>query len=205
MKDTKKVAEIDEPIDIINADRRPLYDPILEAVLNVWGQKEEQHFIPITGCSMLPLIRSGDIVLVAHGCTDVRRGDIVVFRYKSKLIAHRVLRIYEDNVGPIFITKGDNVLHFDPPLSKKEIVGRVLAIKRGGRYMSLDTSISRVLGYFIAGSTLTTAKVYIWGRNLKQIIFGSYSSPFIVRVHHGAHVLFLLIRKVIFLILCKWK
>ncbi|CAG1023006.1 signal peptidase I [Methylococcales bacterium] len=205
MKNIKKMAEIDEPIDIINADRRPLYDPILEAVLNVWGQKEEQHFIPITGCSMLPLIRSGDIVLVEHGCTGVRLGDIVVFRFKSKLIAHRVLHKYEGNFGPIFITKGDNVLHFDPPISNKEIVGRVLTIKRGVRYMSLDTTIFRVLGYFIAGSTLATAKVYNCGRNLKQRIFGSHSSPFLVHVHQGAHVLFLLIRKIIFFILCKWK
>lgn len=62
----------------------------------------------------------------------------------------------------------------------------MLPIKRGVRYVSLDTVIFRVLAYFIAGSTLAMAKVYNRGRKLMQRIFESHSSPFIVHVHQGA-------------------
>jgi len=52
-----------------------------------------------------------------------------------------VLRVYDDNTGSTFITKGDNVLQLDPPLSAGEIVGRVLVVERAGRHLPLDTPV----------------------------------------------------------------
>jgi phage repressor protein C with HTH and peptisase S24 domain len=89
--------DLAETMDAPNTKRAPLPGHVLEAVLDVWGQAEEQHFIPITGNSMLPLIRDSDHVLVAHGCAGVRRGDVVVFRHESRLVAHRVLCIYDSD------------------------------------------------------------------------------------------------------------
>ncbi len=127
-----------------NVNHPPLQAPAIEAVLDIWGQAGERHFIPISGNSMLPIIRDGDRALTAHGCASVRRGDVVIFRRNGQMVAHRVMRIRDG--GCAFVTKGDNAPHFDPPLSAGEIVGRVLAVERNGRRMSLDTAAWRVLG-----------------------------------------------------------
>lgn len=158
----------------------PLNGRTLKAVLAAWKQTGGQHLIPISGRSMLPLIRDGDRVLVRHGHTDVRRGDIVVFRQGDQLIAHRVLRICQGGAGrgtgrgtgPTFITKGDNVLHLDRPLSGSKILGRVLAVRRGNQHLSLNTAGWRLAGWLIAAGMLPAATAYSRIRNLKRKRWG---------------------------------
>ncbi|MCF6155444.1 MAG: signal peptidase I [Candidatus Brocadia sp.] len=188
-----------------NPAEKTMQDAVLGAMLNVWCQTKEQHSISITGRSMFPLIREGDQVLVAHGCTGMRRGDVIVFRRRGTLIAHRVLSILRNDAGPIFVTKGDNVPQFDPPLSNNEIVGRVLAVKRGNRCMPLDTSAWRILGWFIAVSTLSLAQIHGCGRNLKQKLFGTYFSCLTPVFHKCEQVFSFFIRKILFAVFCKWK
>ena len=189
-----------------NIDEKSVQDPILEAVLDVWTLAGEKHYIPIAGRSMLPLIKNGDHVLVVHGCADVRCGDVVVFRYEGKLIAHRVLQIYKDIAGHhIFITKGDNASRCDPPLSSSEIVGRVLSIRRGGKEMSLDTPFWRMLGWLTALSTLVWTKLFSWRSKTKHKLLGSHFNYLATLQRRGLHVFFFSVRKILFVTLCKWK
>lgn len=204
--------DLAEAMDAPNTKRAPLPGHVLEAVLDVWGQAGEQHFIPITGNSMLPLIRDGDHVLVAHGCAGVRRGDVVVFRRESRLIAHRVLRIYGGDAlemgkghRPSFVTKGDHAPQFDSPLSADEIVGRVLAVERGSRYMSLDTAAWRVLGWLMAVSTLAWTKLYGWSRDLKQRFLGPQPNRLTAFLRQSALAFFSLVLKVVQTVVCRWK
>lgn len=194
-----------EPLFVPNIDEKSMQEPVLGAVLDVWTQAGERHYIPIIGRSMFPLIRSGDQVLVAHGCAGIRRGDVVVFRYYGKLIAHRVLRIRKNEAVHTFITKGDNVLQFDPPLHANKIVGRVLAIKRGNRCMPLDTAVWLILGWLIAVSTVSLAKIHGCGRNLKERWFGSYFTCLTPVLHRCEQVFSFFIRKILFAVFCKWK
>jgi hypothetical protein len=142
---------------------------------------------------------------VALGCTGVRRGDVIVFRRRGTLIAHRVLSIFESNTGSIFVTKGDNVSSFDPPFNDNEIVGRVLAIKRGNRCMPLDTAVWRILGWLIAVSTLSLAKIHGCGRNLKQRLSGTYFTFLTPVLYKCEQVFSFFIRKILFAVFCKWK
>ena len=185
--------------------RKPPPTPVLEAALNLWEQAEGQHLIPITGCSMLPFIQDGDCLLVAHGPTGVRRGDVVVFRRNGKLIAHRVLRICGDDAGTTFITKGDRVSHLDPAVTADEMVGRVLAVKRGERYMSLDTAAWRTLGWLIALSAPAWTKLYSWGRNLKQRLLGPRPNRLTTLMRRGAMASSSLALRVLQAIVCHWK
>jgi hypothetical protein len=194
-----------EAMDMPNAKRASLPGHVLEAALGVWGQAGERHFIPITGGSMLPLIRDGDHVLVAHGCAGVRRGDVVVFRREGQLIAHRLLRVYGGDAEPTFVTKGDNAAQFDPPLSADEIVGRVLAVERGDRYMSLDTTTWRVLGWLVAVSTLAWTKLYGWSRDLKQRLLGPQPNRLTAFLRRSALAFFSLALKVVQAVACRWK
>ena len=194
-----------EPVFVPNIDEKSMQDPVLDAVLNMWTQAGEKHYIPITGRSMFPLIRNGDQVLVAHGCAGIRRGDVIVFRHDGKLIAHRVVRISKNEAGHTFLTKGDNVLQFDPPLRANEIVGRVLAIKRGEQQMSLDTTIWRITGLLIAIGTLTWMRLYGWGRFFPQRLLGLHSSSLTTFFRQGVQFFLLLVRGAVFIVIRRWK
>jgi signal peptidase I len=194
-----------EPVFVPNIDEKSRQDPVLDAVLNMWTLAGEKHYIPITGRSMFPLIRNGDQVLVAHGCAGIRRGEVIVFRHDGKLIAHRVLRISKNEAGHAFLTKGDNVLQFDPPLRANEIVGRVLAIKRGEQQISLDTTIWRITGLFIAIGTLTWMRLYGWGRFFPKRLLGLHSSSLTTFFRRGVQFFLLLVRGAVFIVIRRWK
>ena len=145
---------------------------VLTAALDKWNQAGEQHLIPIIGSSMLPLIQPGDQALVRHGHANVRRGDVIVFLQQEKMVAHRLLRIY--NHGPVttFITKGDNVPYLDSPVNASKVVGRVLKIKRDSRCLSIDTRAWRTGGWLIAVCMLGWTTFYGWGRWIKHRLLG---------------------------------
>lgn len=132
----------------------------LKAALELWGQAGEEHWIPVRGTSMLPLLRQGDQLLVAHGRQDVRRGDIVVFRREDGLIAHRVLRVMSHQGKLILRTKGDNVLELDPASDEDELVGRVLQVRRGELVLDLDARLWHWMGRWVARLMLAQAALY---------------------------------------------
>lgn len=189
---------------MINTEQEPIPGNILEAMLDVWDQTGEKHIIPIIGTSMLPMMKGGDQVLVVHGSAGVRRGDVIVFRCNSNLIAHRVLRIYESDGKLTFVTKGDNVLQCDPPVNANAIVGRVSAIKRRDRHIATDTAVWRTIGWLIAVGTVIWIALYRYGQRLKRRILGHYSHPCIRFLWKGVQASSLFIRKIVFRLLCGW-
>jgi hypothetical protein len=154
---------------------------------------------------MLPLIRDGDRAIVAHGCTGVRRGDVVVFRHDGLLVAHRLLAIRRGDAGPVFISKGDNTSQFDPPLLADEILGRVVAIERHGRSMALDTAVWRALGWLIAITTLAWTRLYGWGRGLKRRLGGRRPGRATAGVRQGARAASALALRASQAIASRWK
>jgi signal peptidase I len=165
-----------EPIKKATRKMIPLPDHILLGALDVWGASGEQHFIPVSGSSMLPLIQDGDQALVIHGVTGIRRGDMVVFRQQGKMVVHRVLRVNLQTNSPTFLIKGDNNLSVDPPVQAEEIVGRVLLIKRGEKTLAIDTYPWRMVGRAIAWGTLAGFWLYRWGGSLKRRWLGTQSN-----------------------------
>ena len=146
-----------------NSSNRHIPPEILNAALELWGQAGETHWIPVRGTSMLPLLREGDQLLVAHGSRETRQGDIVVFQRADGLIAHRVLRLQAQGDRLILRTKGDNALGLDPELTESELVGRVLQVRRGELTLNLDTSLWRGLGSWVAMVMLAQAGLYHFG------------------------------------------
>ena len=199
------MTELPEPTNTPETDQRRLPASVLEAALEMWSRAGKQYFIPITGCSMLPLIQEGDRVLVAHSCASVRRGDVIVFRRGGRLVAHRVLRIYRRRSEPVFITKGDNVRRFDPPVNASEVAGRVLTVERGGWQMALDTAAWRTVGWLIALGTLAWIKLYGWGRGLKRRLWGPRPSRLTVFLRRSALAFFALATRVAQAALWRWK
>lgn len=105
------------------------------------------------GLSMGATIRDGDSILVQRTKPDsLNAGDIVVWQTDSGLTAHRIL--YKQPCGDFFrlTTKGDSCLAPDPPVSSKEIIGRVAEIRGPGGTTRLLSTRARVttaclLGY----------------------------------------------------------
>ncbi len=155
------------PIDPLNMP------PALAAVIEVWGAEGKQHWIPVSGESMLPLLQPGDQVLVAHGYTGVQPGDIIVIWQAGRLLIHRIIRISGNGKHRTFFTKGDNALLFDSPVRAEEIIGQAIAIKRQGQQISLRTNTWRVLGWLIATTARSNANVLNTGSRLKQFFLGA--------------------------------
>lgn len=129
----------------------PPSSEVLKVAVDLWGQSAGQHYLPVTGTSMLPFIQAGDYVLVSHGERRIGCGDIVVFRKEGELIAHRVIGIDPSaQTGPAVYTRGDNSSLPDPLLNPGDILGRVVALKRGDRLWSIDNPVWRFVNRQIA-------------------------------------------------------
>ncbi len=85
-------------------------NPILKIVTGV-----DTPLAVVRGCSMYPLLRQGDLVIIVHkDPDDIRVGDIIVYRsLKGHLIIHRVVAIIKVNGKYEYVTKGDHNPHDD--------------------------------------------------------------------------------------------
>jgi signal peptidase I len=108
-------------------------------------------WLKVSGNSMLPWIRPGDVLFVQGA--DIRcvsPGQVVLFARGKRLIAHRVIgrrRV----AGQVFLeTKGDATWDADAPISETELLGRVSEILRDGRPTRLETLHQAALGRLLA-------------------------------------------------------
>jgi signal peptidase I len=167
----------------------PLED-ILETAVSLMRQAAAEHDIPISGDSMLPLIRHGDRVRLKYGTDGIERGEVIVFRQGQGLVAHRVLSSAAGDSGLHFLTKGDNVLRADSPVAADDVLGRVLAIKRGARQMSLDTPAWRTASWLTAMVMLLWIRIYgAFGRS-GQRPTPARPTRVAALLSHGARALF---------------
>ena len=121
----------------------------LDQALAAWAIARERG-VPFrfrgVGRSMWPLLRPGDVALVAaiaDGDGDpVREGEVVLVRVGEGLLAHRVIGRHED--GRLRL-RGDFTLAEDPPVQVSAVLGRLTGVERAGRYVALDGLTGRAL------------------------------------------------------------
>jgi len=88
--------------------------------------------------SMVDCFRRGDVVLIDKISDSkkkqLKKGDIIVFEYDNKLIAHRIYEVYNRNDNVYFATKGDNNSQVDAGVvNTDDIVGKVfMTVKKVG-------------------------------------------------------------------------
>jgi len=101
------------------------------------------------GNSMLPTISNGELITVepVSPC-DLRRRDIVLYRFKRRVIAHRVVQIRRiEGEAPCFILRGDASIACDYPVETHQVLGKVTSVKRGDRTMDLYSRRARILSF----------------------------------------------------------
>lgn len=92
----------------------------------------------VNGTSMSPLLMYGDsVILETTPPETLRRGDIIAFRFDQQTITHRIIAREPQRI----LTLGDNLRQPDPPLSPEAILGRVIALEKGGRQYQISRGI----------------------------------------------------------------
>ena len=112
----------------------------------------------VSGKSMHPLIRQGDSIrLEKYTAGTLAIGDVITFRKDGHYFTHRLLWTIKRANGIRLITKGDNEINRDPPVSPVSVIGKVASIQRGNRTLRLNTPfwcfINRCLGLFFLVET----------------------------------------------------
>ncbi len=115
--------------------------------------------LPVTGDSMFPCMRPGDVLSISRSGEAIREGDVVVFERHRRLVAHRVV----DCTGAFIITRGDRLRHSDQPVPRSAILGRVCSIQRSGREIGPNAGfLSRAAATFLSRTDFgTRAALYL--------------------------------------------
>jgi hypothetical protein len=102
----------------------------------------------VHGGSMWPWLRGGDTLVVRRAsAAQLRRGEIALVFQDNRLMAHRVRRVVRNDVGELLLfTRGDALAYDDAPVAPGALLGRVEAIERNGRLLSLNTVPRAMLG-----------------------------------------------------------
>ncbi|HMO51128.1 MAG TPA: hypothetical protein PKE26_07775 [Kiritimatiellia bacterium] len=105
--------------------------------------------LPVTGCSMEPMFREGDVLDVLWGGQRIGWGDVVVFSRTGSLIAHRVIGRAVRQGVPSVLEKGDHA----PGASwipESAVLGVVIRVGRKGAVVDLQTKSARRAGRLLA-------------------------------------------------------
>ena len=88
--------------------------------------------LPSNGQSMFPLIRQGDLCrFVSFERSDLSPGDILLFiSQEGILVGHRYLHTRRKGEEPVLVCKGDSNLRTDTPVPFRDVIGRLLWIKK---------------------------------------------------------------------------
>jgi hypothetical protein len=98
--------------------------------------------LKVTGCSMLPSVWPGDTLIIERrNVQEVAIGDILLYRRKTGLVAHRVASA-PDSLGRSRVgVRGDAFPGQDELLSRSEILGTVSRIVRGEKSILPPSSL----------------------------------------------------------------
>jgi signal peptidase I len=90
------------------------------------------------GASMYPTIRDGETIsVVAVSPDEVVRGDVLLCRNDTRVLAHRVVGVATIGAERSFQLKGDAKIECDAPVRAHAIVGAVIDVRRNGRLIPL--------------------------------------------------------------------
>ena len=99
------------------------------------------------GWSMRPTIRDGEIITVEPiEASEVKKGDIILYRTNEGVIAHRVVGIQKSGGSEDrFMLRGDAARDCDEPVDSHQVLGRVVLVDRRGRHVNPYGSKTKVL------------------------------------------------------------
>jgi len=121
----------------------------LQAALHVLGLRGETALYAISGNCMAPLLREGDSLLIRYGNDDIRVGDVVVFGSPGDLCVHRVVSVGSREGLETFIVKGDLCADVRPPISRDEILGKVIEVHGSNGHIRFESPFWRSVNHLL--------------------------------------------------------
>lgn len=126
--------------------------------------------ISLSGNSMFPYLRKGDIALVKAVTPDeIEIGDVIVFQTPGKFIAHRLIRIINKNGEILVQSKGDSLYKPDPPVPIESLIGKIISIDRAKRTIDYIGTKQKKINRLLASISLYTPVLYKALRRIKLI------------------------------------
>ncbi len=129
-----------------------------QTVLDIWNERQEQSACTITGNCMSPMIREGDTLVIRHGSRDIRMGDVVVFGAPGKFRVHRVVGIERRDGVELFLLKADRKSRLHRPVSRGEILGKVIEVRGAEGRFRLDSVFWRTVNYILSIRSYVNAR-----------------------------------------------
>ncbi len=107
--------------------------------------------VQVTGGSMSPFLRTGDLITVApRRQAGIRFGDVVAALSVSRLVVHRVVTRRSSG----YITQGDARRRPDVPVADEDVLGRITKVERRGRRVWLAIGPERIIIALLSRSGL---------------------------------------------------
>ena len=139
-------------------DNTELRARVLDAAVELMGRSGRNGFVRVQGTSMHPMLRPDQELAVDFGASDLRRGDLLLYRQLDYLVVHRLVGWFPRDSGPRFLkTRGDGRVDIDPPLDPQRFVGRVTAVRDGDGWWRLRGRRARLYAGCLAWHDLTWA------------------------------------------------
>jgi hypothetical protein len=85
-------------------------------------------------------------------------------------VAHRVIRRWRDHGELFFRTKGDGHFACDSPLRGKDVIARVLGVRRGERVVRFDGQKGRVFSRLLLCHSLAVWYLYLLSGRWTRLI-----------------------------------
>ncbi|MFH2137107.1 MAG: S26 family signal peptidase [Candidatus Omnitrophota bacterium] len=122
--------------------------------------------VSVSGNSMFPFMKNGDMLLVEPiKIKDVFLGEVVVVYAHNNLYCHRVAF-----KNPKFIqTKADALVLWDVPANQEDLIGKVVGRVKKGNIIRIDNGWLRIAGILILGFSFLAAPLYIPLRMIKRL------------------------------------
>lgn len=137
--------------------------------------------VKVTGGSMTPFLKSGEIVTVRKvHFKEINIGDLILFKDDNGFsVLHRIVSIKKNNQERItFITKGDRIISIDNPVREDMILGKAIRIekhskRKGLKSINLESPVWKKLNFLIAIFSLLKAKLFKISLSNKYSIFNN--------------------------------
>jgi|GEM_PF-3665480 len=106
-------------------------------------------FFKVSGYSMLPFYRTGDMFLVKKfPLNELKKGDIIAYYsgFDKKIVCHRLIKKNIRERNYLFYTRGDAYFHLEGPINENLVIGKVVAAMRNNRikmFFAMEEFIAR--------------------------------------------------------------
>lgn len=144
-------------------------DAVLEQLSDELLARGRRVWRRVASDSMAPLLREGDHILVERcAATQVRWGDVIVFRSVAGPMVHRVVGVRR-GASPYLIEKGD-ANPFAGTVEAGLVVGRVCQRVRDGGSVDLLHGRGRLIQIALTGLSLVELAAFAVGRGLRRAL-----------------------------------